>query len=193
VFAARSEAQRSAFGHRSVGGLLLALALTSTTPSRAEPPARPAEVATPAASSYTMEPPYDPAAHGGYSEGAWLRATRGTDRRSLGMMLTGIGFVVLGASMMIAGAVVGVDAEHCSPQTVTLPDGAQRNLCGAMAGRTTGTVIVTAGIVGLGLGIPLVVLGASDAPRVEAAQAGPRVPRATIELGLRHAAFALRF
>jgi hypothetical protein len=143
------------------------------------------------APDYVIEPPYDPATHGGYSEGAWLRATRGTDHRSVGMMLTGIGLLVVGSTMMIAGAVVGANAEPCDPTTVTLASGAQSTVCGPMAGRTTGTIIVTAGLIELGVGIPLTVLGASEVPRVEAG--GLRAPRATIELGLRHAAFALKF
>jgi hypothetical protein len=149
-------------------------------------PASPAAPAPP-----VEEPPYDPVEHQGLSEGAWLRATRGTGRRSLGMMITGIGFVTLGASLLAAGSGIAVNGNQCNPmQNFTTGS----TFCGAETQQGTGVALLAAGLIALGIGLPLTVLGAADVPRVQAGSVtAPAVPRASVALGLRGAAFALHF
>jgi hypothetical protein len=135
------------------------------------------------------------------------------------MMITGIGFLVVGASLFAAGLGVAASGAHCTPTPTPLANGGQANLCGPMTGQQTGMAILASGLIGLGLGLPMTVLGASDVPRAESgarlsappalarlsappalarlsappALAKLTAPRAVFALGLRGASFGLNF
>ena len=141
------------------------------------------------------EPPYDATQHGGLAYGAWVRATRGTERRSSGMMATGISLIGLGAVLMVVGTVVYADADHCTtstfgvggvPVTTTVT-------CGPAPGHTSGMALLAAGLVTAGIGIPLAVLGATEVPRAEAGGRAAPSTRLALSLGARGAALTLRF
>jgi hypothetical protein len=161
-------------------GLLIGAVLFLAPLARAQqamPPPAPPKVAL------VEEPPYDPAAHHGLSEGAWLRATRGTGRRSAGMMATGIGLLTLSASLIGAGSGIYVNDNGCSlPNGMLVP-------CGT--GQTTGIALFSAGLIALGLGLPLMIYGAAEVPRAEAGRLV--VPSLTVAVGAGRAALALRF
>jgi hypothetical protein len=147
------------------------------------PPAPvPVPVPVPAALQPLQDPPYEPSQHGGLQYGVWVRATRGTVRRSTGMMATGISFILLGATLMGFGTGVYATGDHCAPPSP----------CGPMPASTTGMALLGAGLVGIGIGIPLTVLGASDVPRAEA---GGRAssPRLAFSPGLRGGGLTLHF
>jgi hypothetical protein len=139
-----------------------------------------------------VEPLYDPSKHAGLTEAAWLRATRGTGRRSTGMMVAGIILDGVGALLMLTGTVVYVNGndQPCGAggqSPVVLP-------CSSTTNHVTGMALLASGVIGLGLGLPLTFYGAADVPRAEAGGlGGPRFPRATVALGLRGAALALHF
>ncbi len=114
------------------------------------PPSTPAAAATPAPAAPVEDPPYDPSAHGGLSEGAFLRATRGTGRRSTGMMITGISFMTLGAALMAGGSAVYLGANQCSNNSgIVNPDGTPQG-CAVTSGQATGMALLVAGLVGIG-------------------------------------------
>jgi hypothetical protein len=100
------------------------------------------------------------------------------------MMGTGIGFIVLGAALMGGGTGVYVnDSNGCTlPNNMTIP-------CGT--GRTAGVALFSAGIIALGLGLPLTIYGAAEVPRLEAGRLA--VPRVTVALGAGRAGLALQF
>ncbi len=175
--------------------ILLAPSAMAEPPARAPAPSVASAAPAPPASEPVEEPPYDPAQHFGYSEGAWLRATRGTERRSVGMMITGISLTSLGLALAIAGAAVAANGSHCGKSQVQLSDGSTTTLCGPMAGASSGMAVLSAGLIGIGIGLPLTVLGAAEVPRVEASggSRAPSTPRAVVGLGLRGARFALTF
>jgi hypothetical protein len=144
----------------------------------AEPPAvTPAETPAPP----VVEPPYDPAEHGGLAESVWLRATRGTARRSSGMMGTGIGLVGLGALLMGVGTGVYLGDNGCL---------GSNNSCNA--GHGTGMAVLSAGLIAAGLGIPLTIYGATDVPRAESGSAF-RGPAITVGFTGQRATLAVRF
>jgi hypothetical protein len=170
----------------------LSFVAPSASAQQAVPPvaAKPAPAAPPPPE---QEPAYDPSQHGGLSEGAFLRATRGTGRRSTGMMATGITFVTLGAALMASGSAVYLGANQCSGNGMTNPDGSPQG-CSVSSGQATGMALLAAGLVGLGIGIPLTIFGSADVPRIEAGRVtSPSFPRANLALGLGSAAFALHF
>ncbi len=165
-----------------------ALAELAPRAARAEGPAESAPAAGPTPAP-VEEPPYEPERHGGWAEGAWLRATHATERRSVGMMVTGISLLVIGTTLVATGAGVGITGSTCSGQTVILADGSTRTLCGPMPGKTVGSALGIAGLASIGIGIPLTVLGSAEVRPVEPACA----PRPTLLLGLRSVAFEIKF
>jgi hypothetical protein len=175
-------------------GLLIAAALSLLAPSAsAQQAVAPLASAKPAPPAPVVEPPYDPSLHGGLSEGAYLRATRGTGRRSTGMMVTGITFITLGAALMAGGSAVYLGANQCSGNGRTNPDGTPQG-CAVTSGQATGMALLAAGLVGLGIGLPLTIFGAADVPRLEAGKVtSPSFPRANLALGLGSAALAVHF
>lgn len=181
-----------------LAGLLFGAALGVFAPAAAAqqaprpPPSAVAGDGKPAVPSPLVEPPYDPAKHAGLAEAAWLRATRGTGRRSTGMMVTGIILDVVGASLMAAGTVDYVNGNN--QPCVAAGQSALALPCSSTTAHVTGMALLASGVIGLGLGLPLTIHGAADVPRAEAgAVTGPRFPRATVALGLRGATFALHF
>lgn len=135
------------------------------------------------------DPPYDPAQHGGLSFGAYIRATRGTVRRSTAMMVTGILLDVVGTVLMATGTGLWVDGNHCHGNTIFTPT-ATETRCGAMTGHATGMSLLASGTLGLALGLPLTIYGSMGVPRAEA---GAITPRASVALGLRSAELTLHF
>ena len=150
-----------------------------------------------------LEPLYQPSQHAGLTQAAWLRATRGTERRSVGMMATGLILVGVGAALMTAGTV-----EYVNGNNQPCGAGGQSPLvlpCSSMTNHVTGMALLASGVIGLGLGLPLTFYGAADVPRAEAGgvkgprwglgpqNPGARFPCATVALGLRGAALALHF
>jgi hypothetical protein len=147
-------------------------------PAKAQPAPLPAK-AQPAPP--VEDPPYDPEQHGGLSYGAYIRATRGTARRSTGMMVTGIVLDVVGATMLASGTGVWVHGNSCHAEFVFSPNGQAQQRCGPMTGHTVGMALMISGLIGLGLGLPLTVYGAAEVPRWEAAGSLDRpIPRASV-------------
>ena len=146
----------------------------------------------PAAADPIKEPLYDPAQHFGLAEAAWLRATRGTQRRSTSMMATGLTLGLAGLSLMFSGTLLYVDGNNkpcggTGESTPVLP-------CSSTTAHVTGMALFASGVIGLGLGLPLTFYGGADVPRAEAGRVtGPQFPRASVALGLRGATFALHF
>jgi hypothetical protein len=142
--------------------------------------------AIPGTTAPIMEPPYDPTKHGGLSEGAWLRMTRGVARRSTAMMAIGITFIALGATLMAAGSGVYAADNNCTSA------GGFMVPCGS--GQVTGTTLLVSGIIALGLGIPLTVHGASDVPRFESESVSLRITLQPFAAkGAGHAGLTLQF
>jgi hypothetical protein len=142
-------------------------------------PATPAPAPTPAEPVY--DPPYEPSQHGGLPESVWLRATRGTARRSTGMMGTGIGMIGLGATLMSVGTAVYAGDNGCQ---------GFNNTCNG--GHGTGMALLISGLIALGLGIPLTIHGATEVPRAESGSARVVLPL-TIGVAPGGAAVSLRF
>ena len=155
------------------------VAASGVRAQQASPPKTP-QVAAPA-----EEPPYDPATHGGYSEGAWLRATRGLERRSTGMMATGIVLITLGASLVAIGTGVALGGRGCNAMSRPTAGGGAVEVCGAITGPTTGLAVGSAGVITLGLGLPLTILGAMEVPPVEAARASPPLRLSLLRVSMR--------
>lgn len=156
-------------GARLVAAALLAGALLQATPAAADPPPAP-----PAAEGL-----YDPGAHGGLSYGAYLRMTRGTRRRSTGMMIAGIILTAFGAVGMGAGTGVFAAAGSCDPSPLARLSGdgsVFERACNTHEQRTTGMSVLLAGAIIAGMGVPLWIAGASDVPWLEGASL--RAPRA---------------
>ncbi len=158
------------------------------------PPPAVAVPAPPAAASpvrpVAEDPPYNPAEHGYLAYSAWLRATRGTGRRSTGMMVTGIALATLGVTLLATGTGVYAGGAGCDMQPG--PNGTL--LCGAQAGLTTGLALMASGLIGLGIGLPLTFFGAAQVPRAEAGSAPPRASvAATVVAGPQGAALRLSF
>lgn len=191
---------------RRFAGFLLGTALSVFAPAAgAQQAVARAAASTPEALAQPVaEPPYDATKHGGLTEAAWLRATRGTDRRSTGMMATGITFDVTGAALMLAGTLVYVNGNNkpCGPTGESVPV----LPCSSTTDHVTGMAVMASGVIALGLGLPLTFYGAASVPRAEAAGvlAPTQTLRATgasrgvggeltISLSLRGAAFALHF
>jgi hypothetical protein len=150
-----------------------------------------------------LEPLYVPSQHAGLTQAAWLRATRGTGRRSVGMMVTGLVLDGVGVLLMTAGTV-----EYVNGNNQPCGAGGQSPLvlpCSSTTNHVTGFALLASGVIALGLGLPLTFFGAADVPRAEAGglegprwglrpqTPGPPFPRATVALGLRGAALALHF
>jgi len=91
---------------------------------------------------------------------------------------------------MIVGSVVYANAGNC--------DGGggagTMMLCGPLRGQVTGMALLASGLIGVGLGLPLTLLGAAYVPRAEAGSVASRgLPRATVALGARGAVLTLPF
>ena len=184
----------------------LSIPLASSVASAEPPaaPAAPAALAAPAAATQPVEePPYDASQHGGYSYGAWIKMTRGTARRSTGMMATGIGFIGLGAILMATGTGIYAAGDSCKLEPI-VPVGGGGTIgtgpllpCGPHTAHTTGLALLGTGVISLGIGIPLTALGADEVPRLEAGSARilnpPRQPYISLALGLRNVGVTLHF
>jgi hypothetical protein len=163
----------------------VAPAAPASQPAAAPQPLAPVKIEAP------QDPPYDPAQHGGLSFGTYIRATRGTARRSTGMMVTGIVLDVVGTVLMATGTAVWVKGNTCHNDfQVVGPGGVTNARCGAMTGHATGMSLLASGTLGLGLGLPLTIYGGMGVPRAEA---GSVTPRASVALGLRGAELTLHF
>lgn len=166
------------------------LAPAPAAPPAAPAPAAPAAPASPALPAQPAapveEPPYDPGAHKNVKEGAWLRVTRDTARRSTGMMVTGIGFITLAASLIAAGTGVYLNDDGCH---------GVNNACNG--GHATGMALMSSGLIALGLGLPLTIYGASEVPYLEAGStvSRSRAPALRVTAGVTPtgASLALRF
>ena len=178
-----------------LAGASLALSAAHAGAQVPAPPAAPAPpvaTASPpvATASPSADPPYESWQHGGMSYGVWVRATRGTARRSTGMMITGISLALLGATLMGFGTgVYGSASGEC--HTVVTPDTSIQS-CAPATGHATGMALLGAGLVTLGIGIPLTVLGAAEVPHAEAGARAP-APRLAFSLGMQSAGLTLRF
>jgi hypothetical protein len=112
--------------------------------------------------------------------------TRGVARRSTAMMVTGIGFIVVAATLMAAGSGVYAQDGSCTDAAGQLMP------CGT--GRVTGTTLVVSGIIALGLGIPLAIHGASDVPRFESESVSLRITLQPVTAkGAGHANLTVQF
>jgi hypothetical protein len=166
-------------------GAALSVVAAAATPARADGGAVPdlraattSATAPPSADDY-VDPSYDPAKHGGLPYGVYLHMTRGTGRRSTGMMATGIVLVGAGVVAMATGGGVYLVAGHCNSPVIATPGGTLPQDCPTDPGRATGFAVTLAGAIGVALGIPLWVVGASDVPWMEAAGMNPAPPSST--------------
>jgi hypothetical protein len=199
---------------RALAATSLACLALAAPAARADPPPFPA---TPIAGAFPAPPPasppgqptppqepiYNPEEHGGLSYGAWLRATRGTARRSPGMMITGVTLVGLAATLLATGTGVYFAGGSCAsvfnlgPSPGSGGPSSPRFPCGPPTSHPTGIAILASGVIFLGVGIPLAVLGGAEVPRTEAASAAPLDPGSpsslSLSLGLQGGAVALRF
>jgi len=141
------------------------------------------------------DPPYNPLEHGGLAYGSWLRATRGTGRRSTGMMVTGIVLSTLGVTLLATGTGVYATGGNCANTPGPSTSGSSVFLCGAQTGLTSGMALMASGLIGMGIGLPLTFLGAADVPRAEAGSLGAPAapPRATFAVGASGATLAIQF
>lgn len=160
----------------AAAALALALALPAL-PARADTPGPAAQ----APSQPVIDPAYNPAAHGELSYAAYMLMSRGTRRRSTGMMVAGIIISSLGAVAMGAGTGIYFSRAGCDDLSPRFPGGIEGdfgspNECNRGATRTAGMAIVIAGAIGAALGVPLWILGASDVPWAEAAGQNERAP-----------------
>ena len=168
-------------GRRAVALAAIAVVLAGSSPAAADPPstppppplaAPPAALALLSAPAPAAEPLYDPAAHGGLSYGAYLRMTRGTRRRSTGMMIAGILLTSVGLVGMGTGTGVFAAAGSCDQLQFLRAEGDSFGggfTCATHAQRTTGMSVLLASAITVGLGVPLWILGASDVPWQEGA------------------------
>jgi hypothetical protein len=178
LFAPVSQAQQV-----TMGAPLGAAPSSAPIPPLGPPPAAPPQVG--AQAPVREDPPYNPLEHDGLAYGAWLRATRGTARRSTSMMITGISLATLGVTLLAAGTGIYAGGGTCADTPG--PIGSNGNalfLCGPQAGLTAGIALMASGLIGLGIGLPLTFLGAAEVPRAEAGSVtGPASPRPTVALG----------
>jgi hypothetical protein len=115
------------------------------------------------------------------------------------MMATGISFIGLATILMAAGTGVYAAGDACNLTLVEPLGGGSGPLmpCGPHTAHTTGMALLIAGTVGLGLGIPLTAIGATEVPRFESGSA--RIlnrtppPYVSIALGLRDVGLTLHF
>jgi hypothetical protein len=160
-------------GLSTLGAVALgaALGLAAAT-AHAAPPA--AQVATPPEDpELYVDPSYDPGAHGGLSYVSYLRMSRGTERRSTGMMATGIAIAGLSTAMFAVGTAVYLGGNSCqsSPLVGFNTRGAS---CSHGAGHTSGMAMLLASTIGVAIGVPLWVLGGTQIPYREASGANDR-------------------
>ncbi len=185
------------------GVLVLAVprVASAVEPSPAPPVALPSpEAAKPAPAAGgvpTEDPAYQASQHGGLSYSEWLIASRGTARRSTGMMITGLSLLGIGASLAATGTGIYAAGDPCITNQVRF-EGSAVSPCGARTSHITGTAILVSGVIALGIAIPLTALGASQVPRAEAARLdGEPAARArsfvSLSLGLRGGGIALHF
>ncbi|MFT3771893.1 MAG: hypothetical protein QM820_41320 [Minicystis sp.] len=157
-----------------LGGLAVAAALgLSAAAAHAEPPAakvtKPEKEAAPPDPSIFVDPSYDPAAHGGLQYTQYLQMSRGTARRSSGMMVTGIVIASVGAVGMASGTAVFATSGRCfGGDFPTSPEfGSSGQLCSHGGGRTSGMALLLAGTIAATMGVTLWVLGATHVPWAE--------------------------
>jgi hypothetical protein len=140
--------------------LSLPLALAAAaSPALADPPAAP----PPAALA--------PAAPQPFAYPQPRLSQKGTERRSTAMMVTGISLVGVGAVMMIAGTAFYEAAKACPRFGIVQSDArvgggkvVERPECGDPAGQLTSMAVLFTGSITAALGIPLWILGSSNAP-----------------------------
>ena len=168
-----------------------ALGISAVSPAGAEPP--PAKVEKPARELTVnpadyIDPSYDPAAHGGLPYAAYLRMTRGTARRSTGMMVTGIVLTSVGATAMAIGTAVAAASKRCNDRgdfPVPEPGFGGREvgtLCSRGAGYTSGLAFLLAGTISAGFGVTLWALGGTHVPWAESSASSERARPAWAQL-----------
>lgn len=156
--------------------LVLALALPAL-PANAEPPAPGPKPLAP--SEPITDPAYNPSAHGELPYGSYLLMTRGTRRRSTGMMVGGIIITALGAVAMGTGTGIYFGRGSCDefPRAIDIDGEVSRAPeCNRSAAQNAGVAILAAGAIAVALGVPLWVLGGSDVPWAEAAGRNEHTP-----------------
>lgn len=154
------------------GVVTLALALSASAAHAAPPDA---QIAKPAEDPQAYDDPsYDPSAHGGLPYAHYLRMSRGTARRSTGMMATGIVLSGLSATMLAAGSAVYVAGSNCQSTFFGIDTGVRGVPCGHGTGHTSGMAMLLAATIGAAIGIPLWVLGGTQVPYREASGANDR-------------------
>lgn len=140
-----------------------------------------AALALPAAEARAEEPlpvppSYSPADHGGLPYPAYLRMSRGTARRSTGMMIGGIIITGLGTTLQASG--LGVFARGRCSDRVFDPTTASMECQHARGPEVSGLALMLAGTIALATGIPLWVVGQSHVPWAQAdGRAPPPPPR----------------
>ncbi len=96
------------------------------------------------------------------------------ERRSSGMMIAGIVLAGLGGVGLAGGAVMVLNSDSFG--TFCSPSCRQSDVRSADNQRTTGYVLMTLGAAGIGVGIPLIVIGAKRVPIGVAPPGEPGAP-----------------
>lgn len=138
-------------GRLPLAALVVGLALLAA-PARAEEP-------------LPVPPSYRPADHGGLPYPVYLRMSRGTARRSTGMMIGGIVITGVGASLQASG--LGVLAGGRCGDQVFDPASGNMECTRARPPQVTALALMLAGTIAVAVGIPLWVVGQSHAPWAE--------------------------
>ncbi|APR78151.1 Hypothetical protein A7982_03498 [Minicystis rosea] len=175
------EPLRSASIVPRLAGLVLGGALgLSVAPARAEPPPtqikEPVRTLTLNPADY-IDPAYDPAAHGGLSYASYLAMTRGTARRSTGMLITGILLTSLSATAMGLGTAVFATSGRCNDDgdfPVSPGGRTVGTVCSTGSGHTVGMAFLMAGTIGVAIGLPLWILGGTHVPWAESSASSER-------------------
>jgi hypothetical protein len=157
---------------RGPSALLVAALALAAAPAQAEPPL------APKAPRFEVDPAYQPAAHGGLPYGTYMLMSRGTRRRSTGMMVSGIVITALGAVAMGTGTGIYFRSSDCSngDSPVGLREEFIEPVCNNSAIHKAGLAIMLTGLITSSLGVPLWILGATDVPWAEAAGKNERAP-----------------
>lgn len=159
-----------------LGAVALGAALTfSAAPARAAPP-EPQVKAPPEDPERYNDPTYKPAEHGGLSYVSYLRMTRGTARRSTGMMIMGIVLSGLSATVLGVGMGVYVNGNSCRSDAPILRDDFFGGSCSGHAAHTTGMAMLLSGTIGAAIGVSMWVVGGTHVPWLDVAGQGHRAP-----------------
>jgi hypothetical protein len=124
------------------------------------------------------------------------------ERRSKGMMIGGIVLLGVGGLSGIVGALVyavaSAPTHSCGASTTTGGSGYSYtydwNLCTDKGGQTAGAALMIAGLAGIGVGIPLTIIGAKKVPVDPETGEPPKQSAApTLRLGAGHASLDFAF